>query len=117
MGHIVPDYLIGNDPERVKSELTSAFDRLLALDFDTLLFAHGDPLIERTYRPTCTLGRRGAGVGVYPRAPRAGDGEQGGDILGREQATAAIRVRVSVRPERGWRGRPSRPHGCLRPPQ
>lgn len=42
----VPDFLIGDDPERVKSELTSAFDALLALDFDTLLFAHGDPLVS-----------------------------------------------------------------------
>jgi len=41
----VPNYLIGDDPERVKRELTSAFVRLLALDFDTLLFAHGDPLV------------------------------------------------------------------------
>ena len=31
------------DPERVKRELASAFDRLLALDFDTLLFAHAIP--------------------------------------------------------------------------
>jgi hypothetical protein len=42
----VPDYLMGDDPERVKRELTSAFDRLLELDFDTLLFAHGDPLVR-----------------------------------------------------------------------
>ena len=42
----VPDVLIGDDPERVKSELTSAFDALLELDFDALLFAHGDPLVS-----------------------------------------------------------------------
>jgi len=41
----VPDFLIGDDPERVKRELTSAFDRLLALEFDALLFAHGAPLL------------------------------------------------------------------------
>lgn len=41
----VPDFLIGDDPERVKRELTSAFDRLLELKFDTLLFAHGEPLV------------------------------------------------------------------------
>jgi hypothetical protein len=41
----VPDFLIGDDPERVKRELTSAFDRLLELKFDSLLFAHGDPLV------------------------------------------------------------------------
>ncbi|HEX5925322.1 MAG TPA: hypothetical protein VFY45_15940 [Baekduia sp.] len=41
----VPDFLIGDDPERVKRELSAAFDRLLELEFDTLLFAHGDPLV------------------------------------------------------------------------
>ena len=41
----VPDFLIGDDPERVKRELASAFDRLLALEFDALLFAHGIPLL------------------------------------------------------------------------
>jgi hypothetical protein len=42
----VPDFLIGDDPERVKSELASAFAALLELEFDTLLFAHGDPLVS-----------------------------------------------------------------------
>lgn len=41
----VPDFLIGDDPERVKRDLTSAFGQLLELEFDTLLFAHGDPLV------------------------------------------------------------------------
>jgi len=41
----VPDFLIGDEPERVKSELTAAFSRLLELQFDALLFAHGNPLL------------------------------------------------------------------------
>ena len=41
----VADFLIGDEPARVKRELTAAFARLLELDFDTLLFAHGDPLV------------------------------------------------------------------------
>ena len=41
----VPDVLIGEDPARVKRELTAAFARLVDLEFDTLLFAHGDPLV------------------------------------------------------------------------
>jgi hypothetical protein len=40
----VPDFLIGDDPPAVKRELVAAFERLLDLDFDALLFAHGDPL-------------------------------------------------------------------------
>jgi hypothetical protein len=40
----VPDVLIGDDPGRVKRELVAAFDRLVDLEFDTLLFAHGEPL-------------------------------------------------------------------------
>jgi hypothetical protein len=40
----VPDFLIGDDPDRVKRELVAAFERLLELDFDTLLFPHGEPL-------------------------------------------------------------------------
>jgi hypothetical protein len=40
----VPDVLIGDDPDRVKDGLVAAFDRLLELDFDALLFAHGEPL-------------------------------------------------------------------------
>jgi hypothetical protein len=40
----VPDELMGDDPESVKQGLTEAFRGLLDLDFDHLLFAHGDPL-------------------------------------------------------------------------
>ncbi len=43
----VPDELIGEDPESVKSGLKEAFSGLLARDFDNLLFAHGDPLVGR----------------------------------------------------------------------
>src|SRR4051794_11416510 len=41
----VPDRLIGDDAETVKRELRAAFARMLDLDFDTLLFAHGVPLV------------------------------------------------------------------------
>jgi hypothetical protein len=41
----VSDGLIGDDPEAVKRSLRAAFRRMLDLDFDGLLFAHGDPLI------------------------------------------------------------------------
>jgi hypothetical protein len=40
----VPDGLIGDDPETVKAALYDAYRGLLERDFDTLLFAHGEPL-------------------------------------------------------------------------
>ncbi len=43
----VPDFLMGDDPEAVKQGLFAAFERLLELDFDTLLLAHGAPLVGR----------------------------------------------------------------------
>jgi hypothetical protein len=39
------DWLLGDDPEGVKAGLRESYRRLLDLDFDNLLFAHGDPLI------------------------------------------------------------------------
>ncbi|MEE9609163.1 MAG: hypothetical protein V3U03_15595, partial [Myxococcota bacterium] len=41
----VPDPLLGEEPERIKRGLRAAWARLLALDFDHLLLAHGDPWI------------------------------------------------------------------------
>lgn len=41
----VPDWLLGDDPEEVKRGLLGAFRLLLELDFDSLLFAHGAPLV------------------------------------------------------------------------
>lgn len=41
----VPDRLIGDDPDGVKRGLKRQFRSLLDLDFDTLLFAHGEPLV------------------------------------------------------------------------
>jgi hypothetical protein len=41
----VPDNLLGEDAEQVKRGLLEAFRGLLDLEFDHLLFAHGDPLI------------------------------------------------------------------------
>jgi len=40
----VPDWLM-DDPEQTKAGLAAAYRRLLELDFDTLLLAHGDPLV------------------------------------------------------------------------
>ena len=41
----VPDYLLGDDPEGVKLGLRESFRRLLEHDFDTLLMAHGAPMV------------------------------------------------------------------------
>lgn len=43
----VPDELMGDDPEAVKRGLHKSFARLLASEFDHLLFAHGDPWISQ----------------------------------------------------------------------
>ncbi|MBI5106687.1 MAG: hypothetical protein HZB46_17180 [Solirubrobacterales bacterium] len=40
----VPDFLMGEEPERVKRGIGAALARLLAEDFDAVLFAHGEPL-------------------------------------------------------------------------
>ena len=40
----VPDFLM-DDPEDTKQHLREAYCRLLALDFDLLLLAHGDPVV------------------------------------------------------------------------
>jgi glyoxylase-like metal-dependent hydrolase (beta-lactamase superfamily II) len=39
----VPDQLM-DEPERTKVRLAEALEQLLAVDFDALLFAHGDPI-------------------------------------------------------------------------
>jgi hypothetical protein len=39
----VPDPLLGDDPPAIKRGLKAAFRGLLPLDFDALLFAHGEP--------------------------------------------------------------------------
>jgi hypothetical protein len=42
----MPDFLLGDDPERVKRGLADAYLQIAeTLDFDVLLLAHGDPLI------------------------------------------------------------------------
>jgi hypothetical protein len=41
----VPDELM-DDPERTKAGLRDAYSRLLDLDFDRLLLAHGDPIVH-----------------------------------------------------------------------
>jgi hypothetical protein len=41
----VPDSLLGDDPEGVKQGLQDAYRRLLELDFDHLLLAHGLPVV------------------------------------------------------------------------
>jgi|NGEPerStandDraft_6_1074524.scaffolds.fasta_scaffold90528_2 glyoxylase-like metal-dependent hydrolase (beta-lactamase superfamily II) len=42
----VPDQLMDN-PEQTKAGLRNSYTRLLDLDFDALLLAHGEPLVER----------------------------------------------------------------------
>jgi len=46
----VPDYLMGDDPEGVKRGLKKAFTSHLKLDFDAMLFAHGEPIIRGAKR-------------------------------------------------------------------
>lgn len=41
----VPDYLMGDDPEAVKRGLVASLRRLCELEFDGMLFAHGEPLL------------------------------------------------------------------------
>jgi hypothetical protein len=41
----VPGFLMGDDPPAVRVGLRESLRRLLELDFDSLLFAHGEPLI------------------------------------------------------------------------
>jgi hypothetical protein len=41
----VPGFLIGDDPAAVRAALRESLLRLAELDFDSLLFAHGEPLI------------------------------------------------------------------------
>jgi hypothetical protein len=41
----VPDFLMGEDPEAVKRGLRKSLRRLVDQDFDSLLFAHGMPLV------------------------------------------------------------------------
>jgi hypothetical protein len=42
----VSDGLLGDDPEAIKSGLRDSFRRLLDLDFDGLLLAHGEPIVS-----------------------------------------------------------------------
>jgi hypothetical protein len=52
------DWLLGDDPEGVKSGLRESYRRLLELDFDNLLFAHGDPIVgggKRALRDFCEM--------------------------------------------------------------
>jgi hypothetical protein len=41
----VPDQFMGEDAETVKRGLRDAYARMLELEFDALLLAHGDPLV------------------------------------------------------------------------
>jgi glyoxylase-like metal-dependent hydrolase (beta-lactamase superfamily II) len=41
----VPDFLMGDDPETAKAGLIDSFRGLLTRDFDTLLMAHGEPVV------------------------------------------------------------------------
>jgi hypothetical protein len=41
----VPDFLMGEDPEAVKAGVLDSLQDLLELPFESLLFAHGEPLV------------------------------------------------------------------------
>ena len=41
----VPGFLMGDDPSAVRVQLRESLGALLELDFDSMLFAHGEPLI------------------------------------------------------------------------
>lgn len=41
----VPDFLMGDDPKAVKAALLDSLQDLLELPFDSLLLAHGEPLV------------------------------------------------------------------------
>jgi hypothetical protein len=41
----VPGFLMGEDPSAVRAQLRESLRALLELDFDSMLFAHGEPLI------------------------------------------------------------------------
>jgi hypothetical protein len=41
----VSDYLLGDDPEAIKAGLRDSFRALLELDFDSILMAHGPPVV------------------------------------------------------------------------
>lgn len=42
---LVPDSLLGDDPEAVKRDIRTHLERLLEEDFHHVLFAHGDPIV------------------------------------------------------------------------
>jgi hypothetical protein len=42
---VVPDSLLGDDPERIRRDIREAAQALLGERFDNLLFAHGGPLV------------------------------------------------------------------------
>ncbi len=50
----VPDWLM-DDPPQTKAGLCAAYERLLSLDFDTLLLAHGDPIVGGGKRALATF--------------------------------------------------------------
>lgn len=41
----MPDFLLGDNPDQVRADITSALEALLDLEFEHLLFAHGDPIV------------------------------------------------------------------------
>jgi len=56
----VPDRLLGDDPEEVKRGLRHSLRALLEREFDSLLFAHGDPLIGGGRRALAEFAGSGA---------------------------------------------------------
>ncbi len=54
----VPDRYM-DDPERTKSELRAAYRNVLDVDFDMLLLAHGEPILENGKAALRTFAERG----------------------------------------------------------
>lgn len=63
----VPDERMGDDADAVKRGLRAVFERHLAISFDNLLFAHGEPWIEHA---ASALKRFLAALGFEPRRGR-----------------------------------------------
>jgi hypothetical protein len=55
----VPEFLMGDDPSAVRSRLRQSLRGLLEFDFDSLLFAHGEPLVGGGKAALCEFVGRG----------------------------------------------------------
>jgi hypothetical protein len=51
----VPDFLLGDDPRGVRADLAASLGRLAGLEFDAMLFAHGEPLASGAHEQLRTF--------------------------------------------------------------